>query len=219
MILLIEGAKNVGKTFLLKHSKFESYKFPFIDYYKAMIAKKPEDTGHKSKEAFHFTTAFDITLFSMMESGVISPLAPLLIDRSFLSNLVLGELQSRITHKQGLEYIDFLAEQGYLDKINMIYVDKFSAESGRSTNKDDWEFLGYEEQKQKYEQYFKYLEETYEWEPTRFINQMTKGDIIEFDKTILGVHLDKSKEAVKNGLDKMKIFHPDFLSTVFDNKD
>lgn len=214
MIVLIEGPKNVGKTFLLKHSKFESYKFPFIEYYKTMIAKKPEDTGHKSKEAFHFTTSFDVSLFSMIESGVISPITPLLIDRSFLSNVVLGELQSRITHAEGLEYIDFLADQGYLDKLNMIYVDKFSAESGRSTNKDDWEFLGYEEQKQKYEQYFTYLKEAYEWEPTRFINQMTKGDIIEFDRAILSVHIDKSKDSLKKGINALGILHPDFVDKI-----
>jgi len=188
MVILIEGARNTGKTFLLSHSKFDSYKFPFIEYYKAMIAKKPEDTGHESKEAFHFTTAFDVSLFSMMDSGVLCPIAPLLIDRSFLSNLVLGELQSRITHQEGRDYIDFLADQGYLEKLRMVYVDKFSPESGRSTNKDDWEFLGYEEQKQKYEQYFTYLKEEYEWEPTRFINQMTKVDIDEFDDVIIGIN-------------------------------
>lgn len=218
MIILIEGPKNVGKTFMLKNSKFDSYKFPFIPYYKSMMADKPEDTGHQSKEAFHFSAAFDVTLFSMMNSGIVSSIAPLLIDRSFLSNVVLGELQSRITHAEGLKYIDYLAEQGYLEKLNMIYVDKFSAESGRSTNKDDWEFLGYEEQKAKYEQYFKYLKETYEWEPTRFINQMTKGDIIEFDKSIVKLHLDKSKDAVKKGLDKLKIFHSDFLNNLFDEQ-
>lgn len=218
MVILIEGARNVGKTFMLKNSKFESYKFPFIPYYKSMMAEKPEDTGHESKEAFHFTTAFDVTLFSMMDAGVISPLVPLLIDRSFLSNVVLGELQSRITHAEGLKYIDYLADQGYLDKLHMLYIDKFSAASGRSTNKDDWEFLGYEEQKAKYEQYFKYLEETYEWKPTRFINQMTKGDIIEFDNAIVGIHAVKAKQTMKKGVEKMKIFHPDFLSNIFDNK-
>jgi len=215
MIVLIEGPKNVGKTFMLKHSKFDTYKFPFIPYYKSMMAVKPEDTGHQSKEAFHFTTAFDVTLFSLIEAGVIGPIVPLLIDRSFLSNVVLGELQSRITHAEGLKYIDYLAEQGYLDKINMIYIDKFSAESGRSTNKDDWEFLGYEEQKAKYEQYFKYLKETYEWEPTRYINQMTKGDILAFDKEVIKMQVDKSKDALKKGINKLGILHPSFVDTIF----
>jgi len=180
-----------------------------------MMAIKPEDTGHESKEAFHFTTAFDVALFSMIENGIIGPMTPFMIDRSFLSNVVLGELQSRITHAEGLKYIDFLAEQGYLDKINMIYIDKFSAESGRSTNKDDWEFLGYEEQKAKYEQYFKYLKATYNWEPTRFINQMTKGDIIEFDKQVIKLQIDKSKDSLKKGINKLGILHPSFVDTIF----
>lgn len=215
MITLIEGPKNCGKTFLIKHSKFDSYKFPFIPYYKSMIALQPEDTGEGSKEAFHFTTAFDITIFSMMDSGVLGPITPLLIDRSFLSNIVLGELQSRITHDEGRKYIDYLAEQGYLEKAHMIYIDKFSAESGRSTNKDDWEFLGYEEQKQKYDQYFDYLKEEYEWEPVRFINNMKKEDIIKFDKTVIDMQFDRSKQAIKKGLGK--IFNSELLDYIFDN--
>lgn len=207
MVIGVEGPKNVGKTFLLGKSKFSTYKFPFIPYYKAQMAVKPEDTGEGSKEAFHFTTAFDVTLFSMIESKALIGF-PLLVDRSFLSNVVLGELQSRITHEEGCRYIDWLAEQGYLENFTVVYIDKKKPEDGRSNNKDDWEYLGYEEQQAKFEQYFKYLEEKHGWKPVRFVNAMNKEEIARFERTVTEIQLTRSKEnvkvAVKSGLDFLK---------------
>jgi hypothetical protein len=175
-----------------------------------MIAKHPEDTGAGSKEAFHFSTSFDISLLSM--SKHIASISPLLVDRSFMSNVVLGEIQGRITHEEGIKYLDFLAESGYLDKAHVIYVDKHDPKAGRSDSKDDWDFLGYEEQKEKYEKYFSYLKEKYGWEPVRFTNQMIDTSSQMFDKTVLDMIMNRSKTQLKGLLGKF--LSKEFIDTI-----
>jgi hypothetical protein len=203
MIIICEGPRNVGKTSLIEKSKFDNYKFPFISYYKQMLAVSPDDTGAGSKEAFHFSTAFDVSLLSLANAHAIGQLGPLLIDRGFLSNVVLGELQSRITHQEGLKYIDFLATNGYLKSIKVIYIDKEVSSDGRTTEKDDWDFLGYEEQKLKFEQYFAYLKTKYDWEPKRFINKMTPLDYARFTAVVFDMQILRTKNAI-NELFKFK---------------
>jgi hypothetical protein len=185
MIILCEGAKNTGKTYLIENSEFRSYKFPFISYYKGMMAEIETDTGKNSAETFHFTASFDVTLLSMAQQGNLLCNNTILIDRSFMSNIVLGELQGRISHEYGKKYIDWLFENGHLDdQTKMIYVDKNLPDSGRTTHKDDWEFLGYEEQKETFEKYFDYLKIKHNWEPTRFINNMDEKSMENFDNLI-----------------------------------
>lgn len=185
MIILCEGAKNTGKTYLIENSVFRSYKFPFIPYYKSMIAENSDDTGKNSNETFHFTASFDVTLLSMERQGNILRESTILIDRSFMSNIVLGELQGRISREYGKKYIDWLFENDYLNgKTKMIYVDKSMPNSGRTVHKDDWEFLGYDEQKNTFEKYFEYMKQKHNWEPVRFINEMNEKSLADFDNLI-----------------------------------
>lgn len=216
MVIAIEGSKNVGKSYLIGKSGDDSYKFPFQEYFKEFIAKDDKDTGNGSKEAFHFTTSFDVTLLSMIKANIIRPISTVLIDRSYLSNLVLGEIQGRITHEEGLKYIDWLAKKEILDVMPILYIDKKHKEDGRAVEKDKWEFLGYEQQKEVYEKYFKYLKDKYKIEPYRFINDFN-GNITEMHFCMKIAEIEKTAfgKAIRNKLGLDSIFKDSFLDKIF----
>lgn len=165
---IIEGPKNVGKTYLLQQSGFRTYKFPFISYFEKFLKTDNNNTGANDKTTYHFTTSYDITLLSMFQAGLLDKAQPSVIDRGFISNLVLGVLQGRITDEDAYKFMDFLNEQGYLKNLVIVYVDKDDKQSGRKVDKDQWEYLGYEAQDAKFREYLSYY------------NDLTHTDFIEF---------------------------------------
>lgn len=214
MLYLIEGPKNCGKSYLLENSRYGSFKFPFISYFKKFIAKDDKDTGSQSKEAYHFSTSFDVSILSMEKSGII--VGTVLVDRGFLSNVVLGELQGRITHQQGLDYIDWLASENLLDVAPTIYIDKKDSGAGRTTNKDDWEFLGYDAQKAKYEEYFKYLKDRYNYTPVRFTNDFNGEETVKkFDSMVFEMENKWFRKELRSAFGLDKVFNSDFLDKIF----
>lgn len=192
MLILIEGPKNSGKSFLiekLKGNGFHSYKFPFIPYFKKFIAQNGEDTGKDSPSTYHFTTSFDVSLLSLNKEGLL-PFAPLLVDRSFLSNIVLGILQGRTTEHEGKKYIDWLVEQGYLENIRIIYVDKENKGQGRTEKKDDWEFLEYEKQAELFQKFLDYLHKEHNIGYGKFINKFDNESVGNFAKFVLKMNVN-----------------------------
>lgn len=154
-IILIEGCRNTGKSYLIENSGISSYKFPFRTYFDEFLKTVTDTVGTGDKSTYHFSTSFDITLHSMSKLGLIN--GPLLIDRGFLSNLVLGVVQKRITDDDAHRYMDFLAQQGFLgSNVHVIYVYRKKAE-GRTEYKDQWEYLDSEEVHLKYTEYMEYL--------------------------------------------------------------
>jgi hypothetical protein len=183
MLILVEGPKNVGKSHLIGQSKFKSYKFPFVEYFSSFIAKDEKDTGSKSKETYYFTTSYDVTLLSLNKAGML-PLLPTLIDRSFLSNIVLGVLQGRITEEEGYKYIDYLAKNSYLENTRIVYVDKVSKDQGKREEADNWEFLEYEKQAKLFTQYLDYLHKSHEVEHVRIINRFDQASSDKFNSVV-----------------------------------
>ena len=101
----------------------------------------------------------------------------------------------------------------------MIYVDKVAKEDGRTVKKDDWEYLGYDEQKAKYEQYFKYLKEEYNWEPIRFVNEMKSYSVDKFDKLILKQIAQTAGENLRDSMNLDAVFNADLLDKIFKFQD
>jgi hypothetical protein len=137
-ITIIEGAKNVGKTFLLSQLENKTvYKFPFADYFNKFINTGDFNSSTESKTAYHFSTAYDVTLLSLNKLGLIS--SEVVVDRGFVSNIVLGLVQNRITPKESVDYIKYLRDNGWLEGIRIINIETVYSEAGR--NKDEWEHL------------------------------------------------------------------------------
>jgi|SRR3990172_93833 len=190
-LIIVEGCKNVGKSYLidkLKGNGFHVYKWPFQEYFKKFIAQNEEDTGKNSQSTFHFTASFDLTLLSLNREGIL-PFAPLLVDRSFLSNIVLGVLQNRITEFEGKKYIDWLVQQKYLENIRIIYVDKVNKEQGRTEKKDNWEFLDYSAQSELFTKFLDYLHKEHGIGYGRFVNKFDNESVGDFAKFVIRMNV------------------------------
>lgn len=186
-LVIVEGARNVGKTFLtglLDGSHWQYYKYPFAGYFKAMLENKSFDDSTEAREVFHFSTGFDITLLSMFGQGLLGN-NPLIADRGFLSNIVLGIQQHRISEREGDLYLEYLASQGYLCYVTVMYLT--APTKGDDRNKDQWEFLDSDEMNRLYMRYMKLAKEL---EPSlrivRFDNQFDDESAKKF-KTMFGL--------------------------------
>jgi hypothetical protein len=155
-ITIIEGAKNVGKTFLLSQVKGKQiYKFPFADYFNEFMKGEDFNKSTADVSAYHFSTAFDVSLLSMNKLGLLTE-DNVIIDRGFLSNIVLGILQERITWDTARDYIIYLSNRGWLKDVQILYV---QTEVSNDRNKDAWEHLSSDMQRRMYDACFNILAE------------------------------------------------------------
>jgi hypothetical protein len=147
-MIVIEGAQGVGKTYLLERYAGRVYKFPYVRYFREFLKRYDADTGHGSREAHHHTTGYDVTLLSMNRLGLLPK--DLIIDRGFVSNIVLSIIEGRSTEEEGYHYIDWLDAEGYLKGVHIILLRRAQGAKMPNRSKDEWEFLrdgeGYAEQ-------------------------------------------------------------------------
>lgn len=139
-LYICEGARNVGKTFLLSNPglPLPVYKLPFVDYFKRFLTHGAFEDDRSNKGSHHFTAGYDVTVLGLHGTGVLEPC---ILDRGFLSNIVLGVMQERITDDEAKSYISMLGTMGLLDNICVINVTaKFWPDD---RGKDDWSFLDY----------------------------------------------------------------------------
>ena len=155
---MVEGAKATGKTFLIEQAAewldAKSWKFPYVDYFNEFLKKTPDDTGSNSREAHHFARGYDITMLSMFKECP-ERFKGLLVDRGFLSNIVLSLMQDRSTQEEEHQYIDYLHQHGLLKNIKIIYINRDAVAPER--NKDEWEYLDYTRQDELYREYIEYM--------------------------------------------------------------
>lgn len=184
-IIIVEGAKNVGKTYLMETSGIPSYKFPFAGYFNTFLKDNTDSVGTGDKTTYHFTTSFDVTIMSMAKQGLIwGP--RLLVDRGFLSNLVLGVVQKRITDEDAYAYMDFLHREGYIgSNVRVLYIKRGNSPGGRDMPKDQWEYLTYEDVHNKYLLYIEYLREKFGFEVEIFENTFDGEAVVKFAETCL----------------------------------
>ena len=152
-ILLVEGARNCGKTYLIdKISSLNKYKFPFAKYYNEAYSKSMEDNSNS--ELFYFTAGYDVTLFDMHKQGLIEN--NLLLDRGFLSNIVLGIQSKRITKEQGINHLNYILNN-YGDSFKIVYIT--APERADERNKDAWEIYKQKETIELYDEFLKLIPE------------------------------------------------------------
>lgn len=139
-LVMIEGARNVGKTYLIdKLTKgIQTYKFPFAKYFNESFAKEFSEAGKKElnskKELYYLTLGYDITILDLFKNGLISQ--DLIADRGILSNIVFGIQSGRISISEGMDAWEWLCEE-YGDYFEIVYVTTKPKEDAR--NKDMWD--------------------------------------------------------------------------------
>lgn len=173
MIYFIEGARNVGKTFLinkLKELNMETYKFPFKDVYTKYIQISPETNLNDDSELFYTTLGYSITILDLMRQGQIKH--DIIIDRGVLSDLIFGIQSGRIDKKIAIEWWSHLFE--YEDLFKTVYI--YSDNNKDNRNKDEWSFYDIDKT---HKIYLSFMEEI-DYKPIMFKNEYNEESVNYF---------------------------------------
>jgi hypothetical protein len=138
-VIMIEGPRNVGKTFLIKSlgNKIPTYKFPFAKYFNESFSKVNTDEPNSIKELFYLTLGYDITILDLAKQGLLKE--DLIVDRGILSNIIYGIQSGRISEDEGFEAWKWLNTE-YKDYFSVIYIDvPDEMQSADNRNKDMWQ--------------------------------------------------------------------------------
>jgi len=139
-LIQIEGARNVGKTYLIgKLTKgMPTYKFPFAKYFNECYTVDADDEKKKSmnsdRELYFLTLGYDITILDMFKNGLIGQ--DMIADRGILSNIIFGIQSGRISEWDGQRAWKWLCEE-YGDIFEIVYIHTEPKEDKR--NKDMWD--------------------------------------------------------------------------------
>lgn len=151
-IIFIEGARNIGKTYLIdKLTKgILSYKFPFAKYFNESFTKDISDTNKKElnskRELYYLTLGYDITILDLAKNGLISQ--DLIVDRGMLSNIIFGIQSGRISITEGMQAWEWLCTE-YGDIFEIVYIKTKLNDDKR--NKDMWDIYDQAETMSLYE--------------------------------------------------------------------
>lgn len=150
MVIMIEGARNVGKTFLLSKLDEKVYKFPFTNYTNEIFTK--QNTNYESfKELNTYTPIHyasigtDIAVLELDKQNMFKD--NIITDRNFLSSLVFGIQSKRITYQQAIIEGKYIVDNYNKFKIVLIFKDN---ETDDDRNKDRYKIYKYSETVQLY---------------------------------------------------------------------
>jgi hypothetical protein len=120
-MIIIEGARNVGKTYLLEQylknfpNKYFTYKFPFFDFYKELELDQELNAGT------YFGYGKDLDLLTLAKSNLLP--ANLLLDRGFVSNAVFAMIFRKAKEADMVKYIEIIKEHFSDVPIDIVYVE------------------------------------------------------------------------------------------------
>lgn len=158
-MLLIEGPRNVGKTFLLKDYKVE--KFSSLEY----IENKSNDFS------WGFTQGKDLMLKYLIKFLPKNTI----FDRGFLSTAVYAKLFNRASNNEIDKYLESFID---IDEIKIVYIKGYNP---NQRIKDSMDYLNYEDQEKIYDTYIR------RFSHINFINNFNEKSVKEF-KELLSEH-------------------------------
>lgn len=180
-IIIIEGNRNVGKSFLINSIKdhFNVYKVPFKSWFDNIL--DGDIKNNTSDSIFYFSSGADITLLDLYSKGLLKQ--NIILDRFFLSNVVFGLQSGRINKEIAYKNAKYLLDTyGHLIKIIRVIGDNI--EDNR--NKDSWNIYNQNVTNQLYDDLFKDLNIQH----IEFINNFNKQSIIDFYNLIYSIYKD-----------------------------
>lgn len=120
-IKFIEGARNVGKTFLINSlNNIQVYKFPFAKYFNDSYSLNKDPLSVNSNpELFFLTLGYDITILDLCKQGIIKD--DIIVDRGILSDIIFGIQSGRITMQTGIDAWNWLFKE-YGEYFEIIYI-------------------------------------------------------------------------------------------------
>lgn len=129
-MIILEGARNVGKTYLLSEylkeypNKFFTYKFPYFDFYKELELNQELNAGT------YFGYGKDLDILALAKSNLLPK--NLILDRGFVSNIVFAMIFRKAKESTMIRYIDIIKTHYSDVPIDIIYVK--ADEIGRREN-------------------------------------------------------------------------------------
>lgn len=174
-IIICEGCRNVGKSFLINTIKdlYLTYKYPFNEWF--INVYDNDMTNNINKEIFYLIFGQDSCLFDMYNKGLIKD--QLVLDRGFLSNIVFGIQSKRITLEEAIKNLKWQLEK-WPELFKIVYITSKNTEDLR--DKDKWSIYNSEETDKIYRHLFKELN----IEPIEFFNNKDKESEIKFFDTL-----------------------------------
>lgn len=164
MIIYVEGARNVGKTYMLNSIKnkidLTQYKFPFVDFYNEY--NSDNNKSNSDVELFYTTIGYDLTLLDLVQKQIIKE--NIIVDRGILSNIIFGIQSKRIDLDTGIKWWNYLYTK-YSDVFKIVYLYSDINEDNR--NKDMWSFYDIQETHNLYLQFFNHIN----YEPIKIHNK------------------------------------------------
>ncbi len=178
-IIIIEGSRNVGKSFLIDSIKhhFGLYKVPFKPWFDYVHEGNMNNNGDKS--LFYMPLGGEITTLDLYAKGILNK--NLILDRFFLSNVVYGIQSGRIEKDEAYKNARYILDN-YSDVIKIIHIEADPKEDDR--NKDGWNIYDQGTSNDLYSSVYKDLN----IQPIRFKNTFDKQSVLDFYNLIYGIY-------------------------------
>lgn len=173
-MVIIEGPRNVGKTFLLSKTGLDDkiYKFSVSQFFDLFGLQAEE-------KMVGFSLGKDFQIMKLNKEGLIRPRT--IMDRGFLSSVVYGVINNRFTKQFGDFYVKYIVDNFLSDDVLIVYIDA-GCEGNPNRCKDRWDNkIEFENQ---IEIYKRYLPMIPRGNLTVFRNNFTPKSIEEFKELI-----------------------------------
>lgn len=136
MIILFEGCRNSGKSFMStkvsESTGISRFQFDFAKYFGELgLVSSGDPASH------NFAIGKELMLLQLERDGFID--SNLIVDRGFLTVLAWGILEKRITYHQAFEQLDLMYKNGLLKNVCVFYIEGKNPKK-RDYRKDDWSF-------------------------------------------------------------------------------
>lgn len=156
MLIIFEGARNSGKTYLAgraaDYNNLPLYKFEFVKWFNDL------KLSDNSRESHLFALGKEIQLLQANRDGVLSSL---ILDRGFLTVLVWGVLSKRIEYDEAIQQLNSIIQSGLLRNCKVYYIHGDNPNKSER-NKDNWDFRdNTSDEKYLYKKFINHLLETY----------------------------------------------------------
>lgn len=134
MVIVFEGPRNSGKTFLANHfSKMRNlpiFKFEFVDWFNSLGLDDKEETTHL------FALGKETMLMQLHRDGL---LRDFVLDRGFLTVFTWAIISGRISEAKALEQIEIIIKKNLLKEFKIVRIHGRNPDS-QPRNKDNWDF-------------------------------------------------------------------------------
>jgi adenylate kinase family enzyme len=185
MIIIFEGCRNSGKTFLSKKISedlsIQRYQFDFVNYFAGLNLKS---NGSESSQSF--SMGKDLMLMQLNRDGFIKD--DLIIDRGFLTVLSWGILEKRVDFPTAKNQMKILADNDLTKDAHVIYIEGENPDKSER-NKDQWDDIEKSgSERVSYELMLGHIESTYpQVGVTRFKNNFNEQSIKELINIVSNV--------------------------------